>query len=147
MRSELLPSIDWAGSKITEKAEFPWPAPERFTTFGIENVGYHDEVVLPIRAVLSEPGMPVTLHARVSLLTCSTVCVPQEFDLSLDLPRASGIDNDAARLISTYLSMLCSRRRVLLDCRIWAVMLISYFYSDLTIGNLCSWLENRDDLF
>lgn len=98
----LPPSIDWAGSENIAEAEFLWPPPERFTAFGIENFGYHDEVVFPIRIVLSEPGMPVALRARVNLLTCSTVCVPQEFDLSLDLPRASGIDNEAARLISTY---------------------------------------------
>jgi len=98
----LPPSIVWAGSKNIEEAEFLWPAPERFTAFGIENFGYHDEVVFPIRIVLSDPGMPVALRARVSLLTCSTVCVPQEFNLSLDLPRASGIDNEAAGLISAY---------------------------------------------
>ena len=98
----LPPSIDWAGSENIAEAAFLWPAPERFTAFGIENFGYHDEVVFPIRIVLSDPGMPVALRARVSLLTCSTVCVPQEFDLSLDLPRASGIDNEAARLISAY---------------------------------------------
>ncbi|WP_268235972.1 protein-disulfide reductase DsbD family protein [Cribrihabitans marinus] len=96
------PSIDWAGSENIEEAEFLWPAPERFTAFGIENFGYHDEVVFPIRIVLSEPGMPVALRARVSLLTCSTVCVPQEFDLALDLPRVSGIDTEAAGLISAY---------------------------------------------
>ena len=98
----LPPSIVWAGSKNIEEAEFLWPAPERFTAFGIENFGYHDEVVFPIRIVLSDPGMPVALRARVSLLTCSTVCVPQEFNLSLDLPRASEIDNEAAGLISAY---------------------------------------------
>lgn len=98
----LPPSIDWAGSENVEHAEFLWPAPERFTAFGIENFGYHEEVVFPIRIVLSDPGAPVELRARVSLLTCSTVCVPQDFDLSLDLPRASGIDNQAAGLISAY---------------------------------------------
>ena len=98
----LPPSIDWTGSENIEEAEFLWPAPERFTAFGIENFGYHEEIVFPIRIVLSDPGMPVALRARVSLLTCSTVCVPQEFDLSLDLPRASGIDNEAAKLISDY---------------------------------------------
>lgn len=98
----LPPSIEWVGSTNIEVAEFLWPAPERFTAFGIENFGYHKEVVFPIRVVLSQPGMPVELRARVNLLVCSTVCVPQEFDLALDLPRASGIDNEAAGLISAY---------------------------------------------
>ena len=78
----LPPSIEWVGSTNIEVAEFLWPAPERFTAFGIENFGYHKEVVFPIRVVLLQPGMPVELRARVNLLVCSTVCVPQEFDLA-----------------------------------------------------------------
>jgi len=96
------PSIDWAGSENVEAVDILWPAPERFTAFGIENFGYHDEVVFPLRIALSEPGAPVRLNADVSLLTCSTVCVPQEFTLTLALPRAAGIDAQAAALISTY---------------------------------------------
>lgn len=98
----LPPSIDWTGSDNIEVVEFLWPAPERFTAFGIENFGYHEEVVFPIRIVLSDPGMPIALRSRVSLLTCSRVCVPQDFVLSLDLARTSGIDNEAAKLISIY---------------------------------------------
>ncbi len=96
------PSIDWTGSKNVTEAEFLWPAPTRFTAFGIENFGYNREVVFPLRITLEEPGKPVELRARVNLLVCSTVCVPQDFDLSLDLPRASGMDQDSANLISTY---------------------------------------------
>ena len=98
----LPPSVDWAGSENIGEATFLWPAPQRFTAFGIENFGYHDEVVFPIKIMLSDPGKPVALRAHVNLLTCSTVCVPQEFDLSLDLPRASGIDSQSAGLISSY---------------------------------------------
>ncbi|MCF3595047.1 thioredoxin family protein [Rhodobacteraceae bacterium LMO-12] len=96
------PSIDWAGSQNVADVSFLWPAPERFTAFGIENFGYHDEVVFPLRVTLSEPGAPARLSARVNLLICSTVCVPQDFNLSLTLPRASGIDDAAAALISAY---------------------------------------------
>jgi suppressor for copper-sensitivity B len=96
------PSIDWIGSENVAGVSFLWPAPERFTAFGIENFGYHDEVVFPLRITLSDPGAPVRLTARVNLLTCSTVCVPQDFTLSLTLPGASGIDEAAAALISAY---------------------------------------------
>ncbi|MCB1469498.1 MAG: thioredoxin family protein [Rhizobiaceae bacterium] len=98
----LPPTIDWTGSENVAETNFLWPAPKRFTAFGIENFGYQDEVVFPIRITLSEPGGPTRLNARVSLLICSTVCVPQDFALSLTLPRASGIDKDAATQISTY---------------------------------------------
>ena len=96
------PSIDWSGSSNVAETEFLWPAPQRFTAFGIENFGYHEEVVFPISITLKNPDAPVELRARVSLLTCSTVCVPQDFDLSLDLPRGSGIDQASASLISSY---------------------------------------------
>ena len=47
----LAPKLDWAGSTNLKSAELLWPAPERFEAFGIENFGYSDQVVLPIRAV------------------------------------------------------------------------------------------------
>ena len=95
-------SIDWTGSRNVAKVDLLWPAPERFTAFGIENFGYHDQVVLPLRVTLADPGAPVRLVARVNLLTCSTLCVPQEFTLALTLPGVNGIDEASATLISTY---------------------------------------------
>jgi suppressor for copper-sensitivity B len=96
------PSVDWSGSQNVAEVSFLWPAPERFTAFGIENFGYHNEVVFPLRITLSNVGAPVRLNARVTLLTCSTVCVPQDFTLSLALPNASGIDAAAGKLIAAY---------------------------------------------
>lgn len=58
------PSIDWTGSENVANVDFLWPAPERFTAFGIENFGYHNEVVFPLWIRLSDPGEPVRLIAR-----------------------------------------------------------------------------------
>lgn len=97
------PSIDWAGSENVADVSFLWPAPERFSAFGIENFGYHGEVVFPLRIRLSQPGASAKLNASVNLLTCSTVCVPQDFTVSLTLPAAgAGTDARAAALISAY---------------------------------------------
>ncbi|MGZ2260140.1 protein-disulfide reductase DsbD family protein [Roseobacter sp. A03A-229] len=98
----LAPEINWSGSTNLKSAELLWPAPERFEAFGIENFGYSDQVVLPIRARLEDAGQPLELRARVSLLTCSTVCVPHDFELSLALPQGVGIDTNSARQIATY---------------------------------------------
>lgn len=96
------PEIDWSGSRNVASIDFQWPAPERFTAFGIENFGYHDEVVFPIRITLEEPGAPVRLSADVTLLTCSDICVPQEFSLSLDVPTGIGIDEASAARITAF---------------------------------------------
>nr|WP_199259967.1 protein-disulfide reductase DsbD domain-containing protein [Paracoccus binzhouensis] len=96
------PEIDWTGSRNVAEVEFQWPAPERFTAFGIENYGYHGEVVFPLRIALEQPGQPAHLSASVTLLTCSDVCVPQDFSLSLDLPQGTSIDPDSAARIADY---------------------------------------------
>ena len=96
------PEIDWSGSRNVAGVEFQWPAPERFTAFGIENFGYHDEVVFPLHITLEEPGHPVHLSASVTLLTCSEVCVPQDFTLTLDLPQGASIDRDSSARIADY---------------------------------------------
>ncbi|PWR02418.1 copper-binding protein [Meridianimarinicoccus roseus] len=96
------PEIDWSGSQNIASMDFQWPAPERFTAFGIENFGYHDEVVFPIRITLEEPGAPVRLSADVTLLTCSDICVPQDFVMSLDLPSGVGIDEESAARITAF---------------------------------------------
>lgn len=98
------PQIDWSGSENVASVDFLWPAPERFTAFGIENFGYHEEVVFPLQVTLENQGQPVDLKANVKLLTCSEVCVPQDFDLALRLPNGSGIDQDSADRIGTFLA-------------------------------------------
>ncbi len=94
------PSIDWSGSINVKEAEFFWPAPTRFRAFGIENFGYSKEVAFPLKIILEKPGEPVALRAKVNLLVCSTICVPEIFDLALTLGPGNGIDQDAAALIA-----------------------------------------------
>lgn len=98
----LPPEISWEGSQNLATAKMLWPAPERFTAFGIENFGYNKRVVLPVQAVLENIGQPADLRARVSLLTCSTVCVPHDFNLRLTIPTGVGVDTASAELISEY---------------------------------------------
>ena len=63
----LPPEISWDGSENLVSAQMLWPAPERFTAFGIENFGYKTRVVLPIQAVLETAGQSATLQARIPL--------------------------------------------------------------------------------
>lgn len=82
----LPPEVDFAGSQNVASVEMLWPAPHRFTAFGIQNFGYSGDVVLPLRIQLETPGEAATLQANVILLVCSDVCVPLDFDLIIDLP-------------------------------------------------------------
>ncbi len=98
----LPPRIDWSGSENVADVRFLWPAPHRFHAFGIENFGYKGEVVFPLGISLINPGQPVRLRAKVNMLTCSLVCVPQDFTLALDLDQGGGLDSASATLIAEW---------------------------------------------
>ena len=100
----LPPQIEWSGSRNIADVTMHWPAPERFTAFGIENFGYKDEVLFPLQVTLKTPGSAADLNVNLSLLTCSTVCVPQEITLRLPIPEGSGLDRKYSALIAEYLA-------------------------------------------
>jgi suppressor for copper-sensitivity B len=79
-------TVDWAGSTNLAAAELAWPAPHRFTLFGLDTFGYADEVVFPVALRPERPGEPVQVRAKVSYLVCKEVCIPGEAELALDLP-------------------------------------------------------------
>lgn len=76
----------WEGSENVENFRIRWPAPERFSIFDLETVGYKHEVLLPVTAVVKDPGRPVKLQANVRYLTCKEICIPYEAKLALNLP-------------------------------------------------------------
>jgi suppressor for copper-sensitivity B len=81
-----------------------WPVPQRFSLFGLESYGYHDEVVFPITAHLSEPGEPLTIDAVVHALVCSEICVPLDAALSFTLPAGPAGPTAFTQLVSRYRS-------------------------------------------
>ena len=98
------PRLDWEGSENLADADMFWPAPKRFTAFGIENFGYEKRVVFPLQIELEKPGEQVALQVRVELLVCSEVCVPEIFELDLSLPAKAGQDAVAGKVISDALA-------------------------------------------
>ena len=96
------PEIDWQGSGNLAGTSWRWPVPERFSLFGLETYGYHDEVVIPIRATLSQPGAPLQLRAEMNALACSDICVPLTASLSLDLAGDAAGPTAFAQLIDRF---------------------------------------------
>ncbi len=97
------PTIDWSASGNVAGVRMQWPAPHRFSLFGIDTFGYTDEVVFPLELEVERPGEPVALRGTADILVCSDVCVPTTLSLSLDLPPGTaGIDPAAAGLIARY---------------------------------------------
>ena len=98
----LPPRLQWMRRDNLAEAVMRWPAPKRFTLFGIDTFGYTDHVVFPIDARLVRPGEALRLEARVEYLVCEEVCIPGTADLALALPAGPAEPSDFANLIDRY---------------------------------------------
>ncbi len=96
------PMLDWKGSANLKDASIRWPAPRRFTVLGLETLGYHDRVVLPVTAETEKPGAPVALKAHLRYLTCASLCVPYETTLALALPSGPATPSAEAGEIARF---------------------------------------------
>ncbi len=82
----LAPVFDWAGSTNLKEAKVEWPAPARFTSSGIDNFVYTDEVTFPVDVTLAKPGKPLSVNLKLDLLVCGKLCLPETERLTLDIP-------------------------------------------------------------
>jgi suppressor for copper-sensitivity B len=98
------PRVDWSGSTNLARATFAWPAPARFAVLGFETVGYEGELVLPIEAMMLQPGEALGLQAVVDYLTCKEICVPYTAELAMTIPSGPAVPSDAAPLIAWHLA-------------------------------------------
>lgn len=84
------PSFDWSGSDNVRAVRVHWPRPSVFHLNGMQTVGYHDQLVLPLEVVPDDPGRPVALRLRAELGVCKDICMPAALDLSADLTPGGG---------------------------------------------------------
>jgi suppressor for copper-sensitivity B len=100
----LPPTVDWTGSNNLADAAIAWPAPRRFSAYGLETIGYEDDVVLPITARLASAGQALSLRAKLQYLTCKDICIPYEGSLALDLAAGAATASAQAALIDRFLA-------------------------------------------
>ncbi|WP_420343187.1 protein-disulfide reductase DsbD domain-containing protein [Paenirhodobacter sp.] len=79
------PVLNFAGSENIAAISVIWPAPEVFDQNGMRTVGYHDEMILPLRIRPKNPDGPVRLDADMEIGICRDVCVPVTLDLEAGL--------------------------------------------------------------
>lgn len=81
--------ITWSLPAGASAGPIEWPAPRRFATGPVSNYGYADQVILltPIQIPADlKPGSRFTVKASADWLVCNEVCIPEQVELSLDLP-------------------------------------------------------------
>ena len=78
--------------------DLAWPAPQRITEGTVTAFGYTGDLVLPF--TVTPAGTPLRLQAHASWLVCRDICIPQEADLSLDLPAGPAVASPQAGLLA-----------------------------------------------
>lgn len=96
------PQLDWAGSTNIDSAEILWPAPHRFSIFGLDTFGYKNQIILPIDVKLNDPAQPVSVQLNVDYLVCSDICIPASADFTLDIPAGAAIDGKPVSVASSH---------------------------------------------
>lgn len=79
------PSFDWSGSQNVRSVRIHWPAPKVFELNGMQTIGYHEQLILPLEVTPVDPAQPVSLSVKVDLGVCDKICLPASLALRSDL--------------------------------------------------------------
>jgi thiol:disulfide interchange protein len=85
--------ITWTLPAGWRAGDIVWPAPKRLPVGPLMNYGYEDQAILasPIEVPASaKVGETAHIAAKAQMLVCADVCVPQEADLTLEVPITAG---------------------------------------------------------
>src|SRR5256885_1764042 len=93
------PRFDFSKSDNIEAVTVLWPAPSKFDDgAGGHSMGYHDQIVLPLRIVAKNADKPVTLRADISYAVCEKICIP--VDAKAELPFTSVASTEDSALFA-----------------------------------------------
>jgi len=90
------PRFDFSKSDNVEAVTVLWPAPTKFDDgAGGHSLGYHDQVVLPLRIVAKSADKPMTLRAEISYAVCEKICIPVDAKAELAFTSVASTEDTA----------------------------------------------------
>jgi DsbC/DsbD-like thiol-disulfide interchange protein len=90
------PRFDFTKSENIEAVTVLWPAPAKFDDgAGGTSLGYHDQIVLPLRIVPKSADKPVTLRAEINYAVCEKICIPVDATAELDFTSVASTEDSA----------------------------------------------------
>ena len=90
------PRFDFSKSDNVEAVTVLWPAPRKFDDgAGGISLGYHDQIVLPLRIVAKNVDKPVTLRADINYAVCEKLCIPVEANAELGFNSVASTEDSA----------------------------------------------------
>ncbi|MGY8667705.1 protein-disulfide reductase DsbD domain-containing protein [Bradyrhizobium sp. UFLA05-109] len=90
------PRFDFSKSENVEAVTVMWPAPLKFDDgAGGHSIGYHDQIVLPLRIVAKAPDKPVILRAEINYAVCEKLCIPVDASAELGFNSVASTEDGA----------------------------------------------------
>jgi len=90
------PRFDFSKSENVEAVTVLWPAPQKFDDgAGGYSLGYHDQIVLPLRIVAKNVDKPVTLRAGIDYAVCEKICIPVQANAELSFNSVASTEDSA----------------------------------------------------
>jgi thiol:disulfide interchange protein/DsbC/DsbD-like thiol-disulfide interchange protein len=80
------PQLDLTLPQGAQASEIAWPTPERAVEGPAMSYAYFDEALLPLTVTPPIGISAFPIKAKASWLICQKICVPEQGELSLDLP-------------------------------------------------------------
>ena len=90
------PRFDFSKSENVEAVTVLWPAPMKFDDgAGGYSLGYHNQIVLPLRIVAKNADKPVTLRVDINYAVCEKLCIPVEASAELAITSVASTEDSA----------------------------------------------------
>ncbi|MGI2098180.1 protein-disulfide reductase DsbD family protein [Shewanella glacialipiscicola] len=92
----IAPAIKWDESRNLQHVDWAWPAPAEFSLLGLQTFGYKGNTTFPLLLTVDDISTPTQLRGKVTLSTCTTICVLTDYQINLDFtPNALQANTDA----------------------------------------------------
>ena len=102
----IAPILNWEKSKNIKNISQIWPTPNIYNEYGLQTIGYKDELLLPLQIQPIDKKQPIHLSITIDFGICSDVCVPIQTSVEKRLPERTsfGKKNILDTLEKTILS-------------------------------------------
>lgn len=87
----IAPILNWDKSKNIKNISQIWPTPNIYNEYGLQTIGYKDELLLPLQIQPIDKKQPIHLSITIDFGICSDVCVPIQTAVEERLPERTSI--------------------------------------------------------
>ena len=87
----IAPILNWDKSKNIKNISQIWPTPNIYNEYGLQTIGYKDELLLPLQIQPIDKKQPIHLSITIDFGICSDVCVPIQTSVEERLPERTSI--------------------------------------------------------